>query len=152
MRINVLTEKTRAAFCALFKEYYDELDCGEDTDHLLDEYVLADFDAQLLKIAVAEEDEVCGFVIYQTDSIENEWCLREGMGTVRELYVRPRFRGKGCGGALLAYAEDRFKDGGVKRVYVLPADGTQGFFISAGYAESDEYCEDTDCNFFYKEL
>lgn len=150
MQINLLSDKTRAAFCALFKDYYNEMGCDEDIDHLLDEYVLADCDAELLKIAVAEDGEACGFVIYQIDSIENEWCLKEGLGTVRELYVAPAYRGKGTGPALLSYAEGALKNDGAKKLYVLPADGTQGFFISRGYGETDEYCEETDCNFFYK--
>ncbi len=152
MQINLLSDKTRAAFRAMFKDYYAEMDCDEETDHLLDEYVLADCDAGLLNIAVAEEENPCGFVIYQIDSIENEWCLREGLGTVRELYVVPGKRGRGSGSALMDYAEDELKKGGTPRVYVLPSEGSQAFFISRGYEEADEYCEDTDSNFFYKNL
>ena len=48
MKICRLSAADRKAFCALFAEYYQELGCDEDIDHLLDEYVLADFDAGLL--------------------------------------------------------------------------------------------------------
>ena len=142
----------RSHFRALFKDYYEELDCDEDIDHLLDEYVLADFDAELLSIAVAAEDVPCGFVIYQIDGIENEWCLREGMGTIRELYVAPRYRGSGAGSLLMRFAEERLAEAGAHKIYVLPAEGTQGFFIAHGYEEADEYCDETDCNYFYKTL
>lgn len=152
MTINLLNDGARAGFCALFKDYYAEMECDEDIDHLLDEYVLADCDAGLLNIAVADEGGLCGFVIYQIDSIENEWCLREGLGTVRELYVTPAMRGRGIGSALLRYAEAQLKERGAQKFYILPAEGTQTFFISRGYEEADEYCEDTDCNFFYKSL
>ena len=142
-----------AAFCALFKDYYAELGCDEDVDHLLEEYVLADFSAGLLDIAVAVEDgRACGFVIFQTDSIENEWCLKEGLGTVRELYVIPEERGKGVGGTLCAHAEAALKNRGAVRAYVLPAEGSEAFFLARGYAEEDEWCEETGCNFFYKQL
>ena len=106
MKICRLSAADRKAFCALFAEYYQELGCDEDIDHLLDEYVLADFDAGLLDIAVAQEGGAAfGFVIWQPDRAENDWCLREGMGTVRELFVAPSFRGRGTGSALTAFAE-----------------------------------------------
>ena len=72
MKICRLSAADRKAFCALFAEYYQELGCDEDIDHLLDEYVLADFDAGLLDIAVAQEGGAAfGFVIWQTDRAEN---------------------------------------------------------------------------------
>ena len=145
--------RNRAAFCKLFKDYYSELDCDEDIEHLLDEYVLADYAAGLLSIAVAREgDAACGFVIWQVDARENEWCLKEGMGTVRELYVAPAARQKGMGSALVRYAEGKLAAQGADTLYVLPAEGSQAFFLSLGYAEADEYCEETDCNFFYKQV
>lgn len=152
MQINLLNKNNRDSFCALFKDYYEELGCDEDVDHLLDEYVLADCDAGLLRIAVAIDGAACGFVIYQIDSIENEWCLKEGMGTVRELYVSHARRGGGVGTKLMEFAEGQLKEGGAKGLYILPAEGTQAFFISRGYEESDEFCEDMDCNFFYKAI
>ena len=77
-----------------------------EIEHLLDEYVLADYAVGLLSIAVAREgDAACGFVIWQVDARDNEWCLKEGMGTVRELYVAPAARQKGMGSALVRYAE-----------------------------------------------
>ncbi len=153
MSVYALCSDALPAFRGLFADYYDEMDCDEDIGHLLDEYVLADCDAGLIDIAVAEDGgQVCGFVIYQIDSIENEWCLKEGMGTVRELYVAPQYRGRGFGRALAEYAESRLKARGAKVLYTLPAEGSQGFFISLGYAEEDEYCCLTECNFFYKTL
>ena len=153
MKICRLSAADRKAFCALFAEYYQELGCDEDIDHLLDEYVLADFDAGLLDIAVAQEGGAAfGFVIWQTDRAENDWCLREGMGTVRELFVAPSFRGRGTSSALTAFAESDIAAAGVAHIYVLPAEGTGSFFIARGYAPSDEWCEDTGCYFFYKKL
>ena len=153
MKTELLNEAAVPEFCGMFADYYAEMECDEDTGHLLDEYVLADYRAGLIKIAAAEEGgRVVGFVIWQVDSPGNEWCLREGLGTVRELYVRPGHRGRGVGSALADYAEDMLLSGGAARVYALPAEGTQGFFLARGYAEADEYCEETDCNFFYKEL
>ena len=153
MRIEKLKSGGYEKFKALFRAYYDEMDCDEEIDHLLNEYVLADFEAELLDIALAfEGGEACGFVIWQVDGIENEWCLKEGMGDVRELYVIPAERQKGVGSALLSFAEGQLKAAKVKEVYTLPTEGSEAFFLAKDYLEADEFCEETGCNFFYKEL
>lgn len=153
MHIKIIDATTEARFKEMFANYYAELGCDDDAEHLLDEYVLPDMRAGLVNIAVAEaENEPCGFVVWQGDSIENEWCMREGEGTVRELFVEPYMRGNGVGKNLLSFAEGRIKESGAVRAYVLPSEGSDAFFMLCGYAESDERCDDMDCNFFYKTL
>ena len=94
MHIKIIDAATEARFKGMFANYYAELGCDDDAEHLLDEYVLPDMRAGLVNIAVAEaENGPCGFVVWQVDSIENEWCMREGEGTVRELFVEPYMRG-----------------------------------------------------------
>ncbi|MDE6613097.1 MAG: hypothetical protein K2K28_00890, partial [Clostridia bacterium] len=81
IKVCALQNNKLEEFKALFKNYYDELDCGEDIDHLLNEYVLADYLAGLIKIDLLSEDETAvGFAIYQIDDIDNEWNLKEGWG------------------------------------------------------------------------
>ncbi len=148
-----LTDKKQQEFCALFADYYAELGCDEDTDHLLDEYVIADCKAGLLSVYLLDDDEkTVGFVIFQTDRAENEWCEKEGWGDVRELYVSPSSRGKGLGKFMLLTAEMLLKESGASNCYCLPAEGTEGFFISCGYAESEERCDEMDCAFFIKDI
>ena len=74
------------------------------------------------------------------------------MGDVRELYVSPAERQKGVGSALLSFAEGQLKAAKVKEVYTLPTEGSEAFFLAKDYLEADEFCEETGCNFFYKEL
>ena len=138
-------------FRNLFKEYYAELGCADDTEHLIDEYIIPDLKASLLHIdLIAEDNEVAGFIIYQIDDIDNEWNLKEGWGDVREIFISPSRRLKGLGKFLLYSAEMKLKEAGAKGAYCLPYEDAVPFFTACGYADSNEYCEDLDCNVFEK--
>ena len=151
LHVYPLKDNDRKIFEKLFKDYYAELGCGDDTKHLIDEYILPDMLAGLLHIdLIAEDDEVSGFVIYQIDDIDNEWNLKEGWGDIREIYISPSFRRKGLGKFLLYSAEMKLKEEGAKNAYCLPCETSSPFFAACGYADSDEYCEDLDCNIFEK--
>lgn len=139
-------------FYALFTTYYAELGCEDDAAHLLDEYVLPDYLSGLLSIDLIDEDgETAGFIIYQIDGIENEWCQREDFGDVREIYVVPSRRRKGLGKFMLFTAEMKLKEAGAKNAYALPCAGAEAFFTACGYKDCGEYCEELDCDFFVKQ-
>lgn len=138
-------------FCALFSAYYAELGCDEDTGHLLEEYVLPDYLCGLLSIDMLDDgDETVGFIIYQIDGIENEWCKKQGFGDVREIYVAPSHRRQGLGRFMLFSAELKLKEAGAKQAFALPFEGTESFFAACGYADGGEYCEELDCNYYIK--
>lgn len=151
IKVCALTDATRKGFEKLFADYYEELDCGENVEHLLNEYILADCLAGLIKIDVIFEGEtLAGFVIYQIDDINNEWNLKEGWGDVREIYISPSFRRQGLGKFLLYSAEMKLKEAGAKKSYCLPYEAAVPFFTACGYKDTLEYCEDLDCNIFAK--
>lgn len=146
-----LRDQNKAQFCKLFEDYYLELGCEDDCKHLLDEYVLPDLLAGLLRIDLIEDGgETCGFVIYQKDDIDNDWNFKEGWGDIREIYIAPPFRGRGNGRFLLYTAEMKLKESGVERAYCLPAEGAKTFFSACGYEETEEYSEELDCPVFIK--
>lgn len=151
IRCYPLKDVKKEDFCKLFCAYYDELGCEDDAEHLLEEYVLPDCLCGLLSIDLIDEDgETAGFVIYQTDGIENEWCRKEGFGDVREIYVAPSLRRRGLGKFMLFTAEMKLKESGAAQAYALPCEGAEEFFAACGYKDSGEYCEDTDCNYYLK--
>ena len=151
LHVYPLKDTDRAVFEKLFTEYYAELDCADDAAHLVDEYIIPDMCAGLLHIdLIAEDGEICGFVIYQIDDIVNEWNLKEGWGDIREIYISPSRRKKGLGKFLLYSAEMKLKEAGAEKSYCLPFEGAAPFFNACGYSETDEYCEDLDCNIFEK--
>ena len=140
-----LSDETQKAFEKLFTDYYTELDCGENIPHLLEEYILPDLLAGLIKIDILKDGEAyAGFVIYQKDDIDNEWNFKEGWGDIREIYVAPSHRRQGLGKFLLYTAEMKLKEAGTQKAYCLPVEGAEGFFTACGYTRANEYSEDLD--------
>lgn len=147
-----LKDTHKQKFYKLFTDYYAELDCDDAAQHLLDEYVLPDYISGLLAIDLLDDgDETVGFVIYQIDAADNEWCVKAGWGDVREIYVAPSHRRQGLGKFMLYTAELKLREGGAERAYALPNDEAIPFFTACGYADSGERCEDLDCNVFTKD-
>ena len=151
LKVYPLKDTKREVFEKLFKEYYEELGCTDDTAHLVDEYIIPDMLAGLLRIDLLAEDGTdIGFAIYQIDDIVNEWNLKEGWGDIREIYISPSRRRNGFGKFLLYSAELALKEGGATKSYCLPGESAIPFFLSCGYTDSKVYCDDLDCNFFEK--
>lgn len=152
MQIKKLSKNEYEQFTKLFTSYYAEIECEENVEHLLSEYVLPDYEAELLSIALAYDGEPVGFVIYQVDEIDNEWCYKEGWGDVREIFVAKTQRGKGYGRALVEYAEKELISLGAEHCYALPLPEAEGFFEHCEYIDVDELCCELDCGVFKKEL
>ncbi len=146
MEIVKLTEKYYGEFKELFTAYYAELDCDDDCNHLLEEYVLPDFEAGLISIYLGVDGGARGFIIFQRDDIDNDWNFKEGWGDIRELYVAEGSRKKGLGGALVRFAESAL--GG--KIYLLPTEESEKFFIKLGFCDSGEYCPELDNKVFTK--
>ena len=153
MLIREIQEKDFNEFEELFCAYYEELGCEDEPYHLFDEYVLPDLKENLFSAAVAVDGETLwGFIIYQTDAPENEWCFRDGDGDIREIYVTPTHRKRGVGKQLLAFAENELSLGGVKCIYLLPTEENENFFIGCGYKDLGDYCAELDNKVFEKAL
>lgn len=150
-KISPLTDKTQSQFENLFKDYYRELGCDDDCDHLLREYVLPDLMAGLIRIDVMDFDGLCGFVVYQKDDIDNDWNLKEGWGDIREIYVAPQMRKQGLGKFLLFTAEMKLRESGVNRAYALPTDDSAPFFAACGYTPSGNFNAELNCFEYVKE-
>ena len=74
-----LKDTETADFKKLFADYYSELGCDDDTNHLVDEYILPDLIAGLITIDLIRDGEtLAGFAIYQIDDIDNDWNFMEG--------------------------------------------------------------------------
>jgi GNAT superfamily N-acetyltransferase len=151
LKIYPLKENSLDKFKELFTDYYEELGCDEDIEHLLDEYVIVDYVSGLLKIDMLDDGGICsGFVIYQIDEITNEWNFKEGWGDIREIYVAKDKRGQGFGKFMLFTAEMKLKESGAEKFYVLPYEEACPFFRACGYSDSGESSEDLDCPVYIK--
>lgn len=152
MDICELEKKHYDAFRTLFTAYYEELDCEDDPLHLLDEYILPDYEEGLLHIAAAFDGKnMCGFIIYQTDDPVNDWCFKDGAGDIREIYVLPDKRRQKTGSALVRFAEEALNREGASGVYTLPTENAEAFFAALGYSDSGEYCQELDNKVFIKD-
>ncbi len=151
LKVSPLKDETLPLFTALFKAYYAELGCEDDAETVVEDYVVPDLLAGLLRVDVVEDDGApAGFVIYQRDEIDNDWNFKEGWGDIREIYVHPSFRRKGLGRFLLYTAEMRLDESGTERAYCLPTPSALPFFKACGYADCGEYDEETDCPVYIK--
>ncbi len=150
--VSPLKNDTQKEFERLFTSYYEELGCDDDIPHLLEEYVIPDLKAGLLSIDILKEGDVfAGFVIYQTDEINNEWNFKEGWGDIREIYVIPSLRRQGLGKFLLYTAEMKLREAGTEKSYCLPSENAEEFFAACGYSKANAYSEELDC-FVYEKL
>ena len=151
IKVSPLSDATQKEFEKLFADYYAELGCDDNVPHLLEEYILPDLLAGLIKIDILKDSEIyAGFVVYQTDDSDNEWNFKEGWGDIREIYVSPSRRRQGLGKLLLYTAEMKLKEAGTQKAYCLPAEGAEEFFTACGYERGNEYSEDIDAFVYEK--
>lgn len=85
-------------------------------------------------IALCYVNGVCaGFVCFQVDSEQSDWCKRPGWGLIREFRIAPEFRRQGCGKALAAYAVDRLRER-ADRLYLTAHDAAAvSFWETCGF-------------------
>jgi GNAT superfamily N-acetyltransferase len=95
------------------------------------------------------DDRPIGFILYQKDSLDNEWCAKEGWGFIREIFVSRCFRKRGYGKHLVTSAEQKLKGLSVPGVYIALEDNPD-FWLKRGYVETDEIYEKNDGFIFVK--
>jgi ribosomal protein S18 acetylase RimI-like enzyme len=101
----------------MMEDYLAEFDPGEDAATLWDDEYYRACEAGVLagthSIAFAREGaEAIGFLITR---VETMWYRQSSqIGHVEELYVKPKFRRRGTGRALVAWASERFRRRGIQ--------------------------------------
>lgn len=84
------------------------------------------------------DNKAVGFIIYQIDFPKSDWCQKEGLGFIRELYIKREFRGQGWSSILINHAETFLKDYGVEQIY-LTSESTGLFWNKQGYEPTTEF-------------
>ena len=95
-------------------------------------------------------DEAKGFVSYQIDTPNSDWCEKENWGCSRELYISDDVRGNGYGKALATHAENELCKLSVPNVYLI-TDDTIDFWIKLGYRDTGEICDKNNGNILTKQ-
>ena len=88
--------------------------------------------------AVAYEETPVGFVLWMLDSADGPFSNKPGLGTVLEIGVTERLRGKGFGRSLVKFAESRME---AERYYVCAYGPAEAFWQKCGYAFTGEFAE-----------
>ena len=83
------------------------------------------------------DEKIVGFISYQIDSPNSDWCEREGWGFIREIYVNPTLRGNHLGSRLVTHAEKTLYSNGAEHIY-LTSDEAGIFWLSCGYIKTDK--------------
>ena len=83
------------------------------------------------------DGKMVGFILYQIDTPKSDWCEREGLGFIREIYVEQTLRGGGFGSKLVQNAEETLYNYGCDHIY-LTSDESGGFWESCGYMNTGE--------------
>jgi len=82
-----------------------------------------------------------GFINYQVDSLESDWCEKEGYGCIREMYISKDYRKQGYGKTLAIHAENELKKLSVPYIYLTAeTDDAISFWQSVGYTDTGEIC------------
>lgn len=81
------------------------------------------------------DDKVAGFICYQVDSENSDWCERPGWGFIREIYIRKNMRGQGYAKKIISHTEDKIRSMGAKNIY-LTSDESEAFWIARGYKKT----------------
>ena len=108
--------------------------------------------AQIVFLDILTVDGVPhGFILYQIDSPKSDWCVKEGYGFIRELYVTADYRNAGYGKALVSHAEHRLTQCGVPGIYLTTdMDEAMGFWARMGYSNTGEIYAENNAPVFMK--
>lgn len=129
MRDVLIRDFTDPRFAQAFQLYFHELGAQiKDWDGLFREMNQGDNRAY---VRLTGEGETVGFLQF-TPIAFSSWFFEEKAGFIREFWVAPGFRGQGHGRALLALAEEWFREEGVSRV-LLTSDTAPEFYLKMGY-------------------
>ena len=95
------------------------------------------------------DDDAKGFVNYQVDTHQSDWCEKETWGCIRELYVADDVRGQGYGRKLAEHAEKKLLTLSVPNIY-LTTDDAIDFWVKIGYRDTGEICAKNEGNILIK--
>lgn len=141
-QIRIFNEGDVGAFVDIFDHYLR----GELSINLTDEQLAAVCNALINSVRGRNtwldllfwQGRLIGFINYQIDSSCSDWCERAGWGFIREVYVRPEFRGTGRGGQLVRHAEGVLRGNGAKSIY-LTSENTGSYWQAQGYKHFGEF-------------
>ena len=154
-KIRKYSSHNRAAFIRMLDIYFSQ-DCNltltQDQLGRWCDTLARQAAAQIVFLNILTVDNAPqGFILYQVDSPESDWCIKKGYGFIRELYVAADLRDAGYGKALVSHAESQLKQHGVPGVYLTAdVDESMGFWTKMGYHGTGEICRENNAPIYLK--
>ncbi len=129
------------AFIKMFTKYFRDDFKIEITEKAICKECNAIGESSIAKISSLDllflDEEPVGFIYYQIDTSQSNWCEREDWGFIREIYIEPDFRKSGLGTKLILHAEENLYSNGTRNLY-LTSDNNDTFWKSLGYNKTDK--------------
>lgn len=141
INIKILEKSQYVEFKAMFCDYFindlaKNLDKNFICERILGSQVLKLYEQGVIYIDILYiNDQAKGFIIYQIDSSNSDWCERVGHGFIREFYIDRDSRKKGLGSLLLKHIENTLLKLGIENIYLTSnsSDYVKKFYIRNGY-------------------
>lgn len=148
-------EKNFTAFKKMFADYFAQdlnLKYKEQTYDKICNSIALQVEQKIIYLDLMSIDGIeKGFILYQKDSPKSDWCIKEGWGFIREVFLSRELRGQGLGRQLIEHAESKLKDLSVPYIYLTTEDAGN-FWMTAGYHSTGEICKENGGKIFIKEM
>lgn len=129
-------------FHDFMNDYYRD---GEDSDTAqdkIDGFIKKLFDLiqekSMFGVLAYSDDIFIGIVIWMKDTIDHDFSVIPGYGTIAEIGIIPSMRKKGLGCVLVEYAEKELLRLDIKGIYVIAYGAALNFWQKRGYIENGQ--------------
>ena len=132
---------TNLEFQEAFRAYFAEIGVNlkPDTD-IWDEIAASAEKEGMVCRALRREGAIAAFILFQRDALQSRTgFFTRPVGFVRELWVRPAYRGQGLGRALVEHAAAELEKSGAAEIILTYDPGALGFYRKLGFREDPAY-------------
>ena len=142
IKIRPFKTEDQQTFISMLTTYFVD-DLGQafkqETMNKICDIILEKVNTGVTFLNILEIDtQLCGFILYQVDVPESDWCKRPGWGFIRETYINRDSRGSGYGKLLALSAEDELIKHGVDKIYLDASSQALEFWAKCGFNDTAE--------------
>ena len=141
MDTEVLRDFTDPGFQEAFRAYFAEIGVNlkPDTD-IWDEIAASAEKEGMVCHALRREGAIAAFILFQPDELKSRTgFFTRPVGFIRELWVRPAYRGQGLGRALVEQAAAELEKSGAAEIILTYDPDAFGFYQKLGFREDPAY-------------
>lgn len=151
--ISPICDNERSCFRDMFATYFREdlkIDISDDqADEICSDIIHKALEGVTSLDIMSVDGEAAGFIFYQIDSPDSDWCERPGWGFIREIFIKYKLRGMGLGSDFVTHTEQKLYHKGAERIY-LTSDESGTFWTICGYVQSEDVSRINHCPIYEK--